>query len=143
MNSFLLDMNVVSELRKESRCDPNVRGWVDQTPAAQIYLSVLSLAEIRKGIARIQRRDPIQADHLESWRVELEREYGDRARLLPVDAAIARTWGDFQAIRPVATMDCLIAATAAAYDLVLVTRNVADFSDLPLSLIDPFESRKS
>ncbi len=139
MSGYLLDTNVISELRKGARCDLNVRKWVEQLPATDIYLSVLSLAEIRKGIAQVASRDPVQAAHLENWRATLEGEYERHGRLLPVTAAVAYVWGDLQGIRPVATMDGLIAATAAANDLTLATRNTADFAGLPLDVWNPFD----
>lgn len=139
MSGFLFDTNVISELRKGDRCDAALRAWVEQVPAAEIYLSVLSLAEIRQGISQIAARDPTQASHLEQWRATIEKEYDQQNRLLSVDAAVAYIWGDWQGIRPVATMDGLIGATAAANGLTLATRNVADFADLPVSIINPFD----
>lgn len=139
MNGYLLDTNVISELRKADRCNANVRQWVEQLPAAEVYLSVLSLAEIRKGIAQIASRDPVQAIRLENWRATLEEGYEKHGRLLPVTAAVAYVWGDLQGIRTVATMDGLIAATAAANELTLANRNIADFKGLPVKVSNPFD----
>ncbi|MFT5469017.1 MAG: putative nucleic acid-binding protein [Verrucomicrobiales bacterium] len=140
MNGYLLDTNVLSELRKGGRADERVRKCVAGLPSDQLYLSVIVLAEIRKGIAGIRSRDPQQAIHLETWRARLESEYDFLGRLLTVDAEVARAWGDLQGVRPVSIMDGFLAATALVRDLTIVTRNESDFSGLGVGILNPFAS---
>lgn len=93
MSGCLLDTNVLSELRKEQRCDAGVRRWLEETAEEELFLSVLVLGEIRQGIERIRLRDPAQARALEKWLVRIAAEFADR--LLPVDERVADQWGDW------------------------------------------------
>lgn len=137
--SYLIDTNVISELRKGARCDPNVRDWYEAVADADIYLSVLTTGEIRRGIEGIRRRDPESARVLEEW---LERLIGDHAaRLLPVTAEIAGEWGRLSVPDPVAVIDGLLAATARVHGLTLATRNVRDINSTGVACVNPFEPR--
>ena len=140
--TWLLDTNVVSELTRP-RPDANVVDWIDRHSEDQflLHLSALTLAEIFRGVMRLERRGP-QFARLWSWVTsDLPTRFG--GRILPFDADVAETWGKMTAAVPkgiaVATMDSLIAATARHYGLVLVTRNVVDMRHFPgLDTDDPW-----
>ena len=87
MSGFLLDTNVLSELRKQDRCDPGVRSWFERAPEDELFVSVLVLGEIRRGIERIRPKDPRKADALEAWLESII--HGYEERLLPVDRHVA------------------------------------------------------
>jgi predicted nucleic acid-binding protein len=134
--SYLVDTNVVSELRKGRRCDPGVASWFAEVPSDEIYLSVLTLGEIRKGIENIRRRDPRTAEVLEAWLMELAAIHSDR--ILPVDEAIAEQWGRFNVPDPLSMLDSLLAATANVHGLTLVTRNLKDVERTGVECLNPF-----
>lgn len=134
--SFLLDTNVLSEVRKP-RPHPSVAAWFARVRAEDLFLSVLVVGEIQQGVARLRSRDPARAATYETWLRRLRQEYSDR--LLPVTEAVALEWGAFDAGQPLPAVDGLLAATAKVHDLTLVTRNVADFERTGIALFDPFE----
>jgi len=133
---FLLDTNIISELRKRDRAHPNVARWVALTPAEEIGTSVIVLAEIRRGIELKRRRDPEQARSLDRWFGQMRRRLGDR--VLPVDEPIADAWAVLGDPNPLPLIDGLLAATAKVHGLTLVTRNVDDFVRTGVSVVDPF-----
>jgi len=133
---FLLDTNVISEIRKRDRAHPNVIDWVARTPAAEIGTSVLVLAEIRRGIERKRRMDPKQARLLDRWFSQMRTRLEDR--VLPVDEPIAEAWARMGIPNPLPLIDGLLAATAKVRRLTLVTRNIADVSAAGVSVLDPF-----
>ena len=122
---FLLDTNVVSEVRKGRRSDPSVSNWYTGVGESQLFISSLTIGEIRRGIELARRRGDIdQAETLEAWlRTVIE---GFSGRILSVDAQVADTWGRISAPRPVPVVDGLLATTAKIHDMTLVTRNVTD-----------------
>lgn len=134
--SFLIDTNIISEIRKGARCNPGVARWWAEVAEGDLWLSTLILGEIRKGVELARRRDPDKAAVLEAWLGEVVTGFGDR--LLPVDAAAADEWGRISAIRPVPVIDALLAATAKANGLTLVTRNEADVAGLGVQVLNPF-----
>lgn len=134
--SYLVDTNVVSELRKGQRCDPGVASWFAGTSSGEIYLSALTVGEIRKGIENIRRRDEPTATALEAWLGELVATHSDR--ILPVDAVIAEQWGRFNVPDPLPVLDSLLAATASVHGLTLVTRNVKDVERTGVECLNPF-----
>ena len=136
--SFLIDTNIISEVRKGDRCDPAVATWWSGTAEDDLWLSALVLGEIRQGMELARRRDPRKADTLEAWLGEVIAGFGDR--VLPVDTAVAEEWGRMNALRPVPVIDALLAATAKANGLTLVTRNGADVAGLDLEVLNPFEA---
>jgi predicted nucleic acid-binding protein len=136
VSGYLLDTNVVSELRKKRRADQKVLAWFDSVAEEDLFLSVLVLGEIRKGIELIRLRDPAQGKNLEAWLSNLETTYAER--LLPITAAIADRWGRLSAIRPISTVDGLMAATALESSLTLVTRNTEDVRHTGVGVINPF-----
>ena len=133
---FLLDTNVISEIRKRDRAHPNVVRWVARTPVTEIGTSVLVLAEIRHGIELKRRSDPEQAKSLDRWFSQMRTRLGDR--VLPIDEPIAGAWALMGIPNPLALIDGLLAATAKVHGLTLVTRNVADIAVAGVPLLDPF-----
>ncbi len=134
--SFLLDTNVISEARKRDG-NSSVREWLAATPGRDLFLSVLVVGEIRQGIERLQRRDPVRARTFEEWMTRLRGEYADR--LLPVTTEVAEEWGRLNAPDPLPAVDALLAATAKVHGLTLVTRNTADVARTGAALLNPFE----
>ena len=135
--SFLIDTNIVSEIRKGSRCDPAVAAWWAGVAEDDLRVSVLVLGEIRKGVELARQRDPQKARALETWLNDLVSDFGDR--IIPVDAAVAEEWGRMAAVRPVPAIDALLAATARTNGLTLVTRDAADVAGLGVEVLNPFE----
>lgn len=133
---FLVDTNVISEIRKRERADPNVIRWVNQTPAADIGTSVLVLAEIRRGIELKRRSDPLQAKSLYRWFSQMRTRLAER--VLPIDETVAETWALLGIPNPLPLVDSLLAATAKVHGLTLVTRNIADIESTGVALLDPF-----
>ena len=136
--SYLLDPNVVSETirRNQNRA---VVGWLEQVPAEALFISVLTLGEIRKGVEALA--DKKRKERLRLW-LERELPVWFEARVLPVDLAVAERWGRLLAEvgRPVPTIDSLLAATALHYELRLVTRNSRDFDYPGLEVINPWQN---
>lgn len=134
--SYLLDTNVISELRKGDRADPNVASWFAEVADEEVFLSVLTVGEIRRGIESVRRRDPSAAASLDSWLARLSEAHADR--ILSVDRAITEEWGRMNVPDPLPVVDGLLAATARVLGLTLVTRNVADVEGVDIELLDPF-----
>jgi predicted nucleic acid-binding protein len=135
--SFLIDTNIISEIRKGDRCDPVVAAWWADVSEEDLWLSALVLGEIRKGVELARKRDPAKAAALEAWLGEVVSGFGDR--VLPIDAAVAEEWGRLSAIRPTPVTDALLAATAKVNGLTLATRNGADVAGLGVEVLNPFE----
>jgi predicted nucleic acid-binding protein len=134
--SFLLDTNVVSELRK-ARPNARVVDWYAQHRSVDVYLSTLVVGEIRQGVERLRRRDESRAATLERWLEGLVASYGDR--ILPVSTDVAQVWGRLNSARtPPPVVDGLMAATALVHRLTLVTRNVGDVARTGVPTVNPF-----
>ena len=133
---FLLDTNVISEIRKRDRAHPNVVRWVARTAVEEIGTSVLVLAEIRRGIELKRRSDPQQAKSLDRWFSQMRMRLGER--VLPVDEPVAEAWALLGNPNPSPLIDGLLAATAKVHGLTLVTRNVADMAVAGVLVLDPF-----
>jgi predicted nucleic acid-binding protein len=136
---FLLDTNVISEIRKRERAHPNVAAWVANTPVKDIGTSVIVLAEIRRGIELKRRHDPDQAKALDRWFGQMRARLGDRVSI--VDEPIADAWARLSAPHPLPLVDGLLAATALVHGLTLVTRNTADVARTGVSVFDPFSGQ--
>ena len=134
--AFLLDTNVVSELRKRERADPGARRWFATVDDLDLYVSVLVVGEVRRGIELLRRR-VVSAKALDRWLSGLERRYEDR--ILPVTVEICRVWGGLSLDRPLAPIDGLMAATAIHHGLTLVTRNVGDVERSGVDVLNPFQ----
>lgn len=135
---YLLDTNVISEIRKGSRAHANVARWVAHTPAREMGTSVLVLGEILRGIELKRRGDREQAAALDRWFVQMRTRLGDR--ILPVDEPIAEAWALMSVPHPPPLIDALLAATAKVHGLTLVTRNVADIARTGVEYLDPFSA---
>ena len=135
---FLLDTNVISEIRKRDRAHPNVADWVARTPVKDIGTSVVVLAKIRRGIELRRRHDAEQAASLDRWFAQMRTRLGDR--VLPIDEPIAEAWARLSVPDPLPIIDGLLAATAKVHGLTLVTRNTADVMRTGATVLDPFKS---
>jgi predicted nucleic acid-binding protein len=133
---FLIDTNILSEVQKGDRADSGVRAWYDSVDARDLYLSVLVIGEIRQGIDRLHRRDPVQAERLAQRLDAIKTDFSER--ILPVCAAVAERWGRNNVPDALPAIDGLLAATAQVHGLTLVTRNVKDVERSGVSLLNPF-----
>jgi predicted nucleic acid-binding protein len=136
--SYLIDTNIISEVRKGDRCDTQVAAWYASVGDAELFLSTLVLGEIRKGIERARPRDPDRAAVLERWLRQVETAFG--GRVLGVDLATCDVWGRMSAVRSIPVVDGLLAATAVVHGLTLVTRNDRDVAGLGAAVLNPFRS---
>jgi toxin FitB len=135
--SYLLDTSIVSELRKRDP-DSRVLSWYRTVQPAELYLSVLTIGEIRRGVERLRRRDPLQAARLDRWLAGLTVSYRDR--IVGVDASVADQWGRVNVPDPLPVIDGLLAASAIVRGWTLVTRNVRDVRRSGVRLLNPFEA---
>ena len=136
--SYLIDTNIISEVRKGSRCDPRVSAWYASIADEDIFLSTLILGEIRKGVELVDPRDTGKAAVLERWLREVASAFN--GRVLGIDNTVSDQWGRMSALKPVPVIDGLLAATALTYGLTLVTRNDRDIAGLGVTVLNPFES---
>ena len=135
---YLLDTNVLSEARRP-RGDEGVRRWISSVSAEDLYLSALVIGEVRRGVERLRRRDPDQANLYETWIGTVLHHYADR--ILPVDAEAAEEWGRLSVPDPIPVVDGLMAATAKVRGMIFVTRNTADVERTGVELLNPFSHR--
>jgi hypothetical protein len=134
--TYLLDTNVISELRKR-RPDPHVLGWYETVTSGAIFISALTLGEIRLGIERLRRKDSTRADLLEQWLRGLHASYRDH--IISVDTDVADEWGRLNVPDPLPVIDGLLAASAKIRGWTLVTRNTADLARSGVLLLNPFD----
>ena len=141
---FLLDTNVVSELRKSksAQVDKHVKAWEAGIPAASQFVSVITILELETGILRMERRDPAQGAILRAWfdHAVLPAFAG---RILAVDTAVAQRCAALHVPDPRSDRDAMIAATALVHGMTVVTRNVADFEPTGVAVIDPWQKAAS
>ncbi|MEW1847793.1 type II toxin-antitoxin system VapC family toxin [Nonomuraea angiospora] len=133
---YILDTNVISEVRKPHG-NSQVKEWVDASLGPTLYLSVLSIGEIRWGIEQRRKTDPQQALVLERWLARLFQSFRDR--IIPITTDVTEEWGRMRCVRTLPFSDALIAATAKVHGWSVVTRNVKDFTDTGVTVINPFE----
>ncbi|MGF6971210.1 putative nucleic acid-binding protein [Paraburkholderia sp. WC7.3g] len=137
---YLIDTNVISEARKRDRANSGVRKFFRQAAKsdAEIYMSVVTVGELRRGVEIVRHRgDVAQAALLDAWLQTILIEYAQN--ILPIDEDVGQVWGRLRVPHPEHLLDKLIAATALIHDLVVVTRNVDDFSATGVRLLNPFE----
>jgi predicted nucleic acid-binding protein len=137
--SYLIDTNIISEVRKGERCDPHVSAWYASIADGDLFLSTLVLGDIRKGIELARPRDANKAAALERWLQRVEVAFD--GRVLGIDNAISDQWGRMSAIRSIPVIDGLLAATALTNGLTLVTRNDRDIAGLGAAVLNPFRGR--
>jgi predicted nucleic acid-binding protein len=135
---FLVETVTLSELRKRQR-DPMVVAWFERQRTTDIFLSVISIGEIERGIARQRAIDPAFSDALAVWLDRVLTLYGER--VVPFDLRAARRWGALSAALGNDSADLMIAATALEHGLTVVTRNVSDFEPTGVAVLDPFSRR--
>jgi hypothetical protein len=136
---FLLDTNVLSELRRRDRTHPKVAAWADAVPAFDLFLSAITILEIEAGTLMVARRDAKQGAALRRW-IDERVLPAFEGRILPVDVAVAQRCARLHVPDPRAERDALIAATALLHRLTVATRNVADFGPMGVEVIDPWNS---
>jgi predicted nucleic acid-binding protein len=134
--SYLIDANIISEVRKGDRCDPQVSAWYASIADGDLFLSTLVLGEVRRGVEFARSRDPNKAAALERWLRQVEAAFD--GRVLGIDNAVSDQWGRMSAIRPIPVFDGLLAATAVTNGLTLVTRNDRDVAGLGVMVLNPF-----
>jgi toxin FitB len=139
--SYLIDTNIISEVRKGVGCDAHVSAWYASIADEDLFLSTLVLGEIRKGVELARPRDPGKAVALERWLREVEAAFN--GRVLGIDNAVSDQWGRMSAIRPLPVIDGLLAATALTNDLTLVTRNDRDLAGLGAMVFNPFKGAEN
>jgi toxin FitB len=132
---YLLDTSIVAETRKTNP-NPGIMEFIGRTDATLLYLSVLTIGELRRAIGARRASDAAAAQQLDDWVDGLETQFADR--ILPVDVAAARLWGDLSAGRNLPVIDTLIAATAMTRNLMLVTRKARDVETTGVALVDPW-----
>jgi toxin FitB len=138
--SYLLDTNVLSEIRKGDRADKAVMKWFSEVSDDDLHMSVLVLGELRQGVERLRARDTASAERLDRWLRRLSEDY--EGKILPVDEPVAEAWGRLNVPDPLPAIDGLLAATALVHDLTLVTRNTRDVARTGARLLDPFAAAR-
>jgi hypothetical protein len=132
---YLLDTNILSETRKK-QANEKVISFLSAAEPSSLYISVLTLGELRKGVALKKQSDADAAKKIAAWVDGLEFSFGDR--ILGIDTDTAKLWGELSAERPRPVVDTLLAATAVVHDLAFVTRNTGDVKDIKLRLVNPW-----
>ncbi|MBB4374708.1 hypothetical protein GGD63_007542 [Bradyrhizobium sp. cir1] len=135
---FLLDTDVISELRRPDKADRNVLAWANAVPAANFFMSAISILEIELGARLIERKDAVQGAVLRAWINDQILTLFD-GRILVIDTAVAQRCAQLHVPNPRAERDALIAATALVHGLTVVTRNVGDFEPTGVPLLNPWD----
>ncbi len=134
---FVLDTNVVSELRRPEKADPKVSAWASSVPLADIFISVITVLELELGVLSIERRDKSQGLVLRAW-LDGQILPSFEGRILSIDAAVALRCAKLHVPDPCAERDGLIAATALVHGMTIVTRNTADFAPTGVKILNPW-----
>ena len=137
MAGYLLDTNVISETRRV-KANPKVAAFIASAAASELFVSALTIGELWKGVALKRRTDKLAADQLAGWVQGIETAFA--SQVLPVDAAVARVWGELGAGKSLPVIDAMLAATALVRGLTLVTRNTRDFAPTGASMLDPWQN---
>ncbi|MDR6292102.1 hypothetical protein E9232_004640 [Inquilinus ginsengisoli] len=133
--SHLLDTNILSE-QSRSRPDANLTAWLASQTPESLWISVITIGKIERGVARLEAREPERAQRLASWLERTVTHFQDR--IIPMDQEIAQRWGRMTAATPGLDVDAIIAATAAVRGLTVATGNIRDFSRFGVAVVDPF-----
>jgi toxin FitB len=135
---FLLDTNVVSELRRRTKAHPKVAAWAKVTPMSQMFLSVITIFELEKGTLMMERKDARQGNQLRTW---LDGQVIARfdGRILPIDAVVAKRTARLHVPDPGSERDTMIAATALVHGMTVVTRNATDFTASGVIILNPWD----
>src|SRR6201993_1208119 len=136
---YILDTNIVSELRKGKKADRNVRVWAQTLPAASLYLSVVSILELEMGILLVERRDPKQGGILRAW-MDGHVLTSFSGRILAIDTVVAQRCAALHVPNPRSERDALIAATALVHSMTVVSRNVSHFQPTGVAVVNPWQS---
>jgi toxin FitB len=136
---FVLDTNVVSELRRPGRAHPNVVAWASRTPVSQLFLSAITVLELELGALLLARRDDVHGQIIRAW-LDNQVLPSFTGRILPVDTLVAVRCAQLHVPDPRAERDSLIAATALVHAMTIVTRNVADFASSGVRVVNPWEA---
>jgi predicted nucleic acid-binding protein len=136
---YILDPNVVSELRKGKKADRNVRRWAQEIPAASLYLSAISILELEIGVLLVERRDQKQGAILRAW-MDKHVMPTFAGRVLPIDTEVAQRCASLHVPDPRSDRDALIAATALVHGMRVATRNVSHFQRMGVEIVDPWAS---
>jgi predicted nucleic acid-binding protein len=138
---FILDTNVVSELRKAKvgKANPNVVAWAGSVPFGSLFLSVISILELESGVLMVERRDPVQGALLRAW-LDNHVLPAFHGRVLPVDVVVAQRCAKLHVPDPRAERDALIAATALVHGMTVVTRNLNDFQPTGVAILNPWNA---
>lgn len=136
---FLLDTNVISELRRQDKADRNVLAWANAVPAPNFFMSAISILEIELGARLIERKDAVKGAILRAW-IDNHILARFEGRILAIDTAVAQRCAQLHVPNPRAERDALIAATALIHGLTVVTRNVGDFEPTGVKLLNPWSS---
>jgi predicted nucleic acid-binding protein len=136
---YILDTNVISELRKAGKTHQNVKKWAERLPSASLYISVISVLELEIGILLIERRDKEQGAILRAW---MDRHVlpAFSGRILEIDTTVAQRCATLHVPNPRSDRDALIGATALVHGLIVATRNVADFERAGVGVLNPWEA---
>ena len=137
---YLLDTNVISELRKakSGKADQRVLAWAESVPASSLYMSAITVLELETGVLLVERRDPAQGAVLRSWlNTHVLPAFSDR--ILPIDTAVAQHCAKLHVPDPRSDRDALIAATALVHGMPVITRNIQDFAPTGVELLNPWE----
>ena len=138
---FLIDTNVLSELRKKEKANIGVQNWFTNADGNQLYISVLTLGEIRQGIEQLKHKDEKAAHALDIWLKQIE---SDSVRLiLPITQEIADRWGQINVPDKMPVIDGFLAATALVHNLILVTRNIRDVERSGVKVLNPFSEEST
>jgi predicted nucleic acid-binding protein len=134
--NFLIDTGIISE-RQRPAPNPGVLDWLAHVPGGSLYLSVLVIGELRRGVEQLRRRDPARADGPQAWLEQVVRDFRDR--IVPITTDVVQAWGRLDVPDRLPVIDGLMAATALVNDWTLVTRNTADVARTGVRLRNPFD----
>ena len=138
MRKYLLDTNVLSEIKKGAGGDQGVFTWYSSIEESNLFISVISLGEILRGVVLIQHKDPVKSKFINAWYCDLVLRFSER--IIGIDQHTMETWAKLPCRRTIPPFDSLLAATASSKGFIMVTRNVVDFLDTGVEVLNPFSA---